>query len=84
MERLTKRQGCGISHICWEQRKTSCLFHAQQLTEVFSSNFINKKIKKIKNKKIKNKKKRKRKKRKLSSHFESDMQLGYHLNSSQS
>ena len=46
MERLTKRQGCGISHICWEQRKTSCLFHAQQLTEVFSSNFINKKKKK--------------------------------------
>ena len=35
-----KRQGCGISHIRWEQRKTSCLFHAQQLTEIFSSNFI--------------------------------------------
>ena len=39
MERLTQDKVCVLSHICWEQRKYSCLFHAQQLIEKFSSDF---------------------------------------------
>ena len=39
MERLTQDKVCVLSHICWEQRKYSCLFHAQQLTEKFYTDF---------------------------------------------
>ena len=40
MERLTQDKVCVLSHICWEHRKYTCLFHGQQLTEKLSTDFL--------------------------------------------